>query len=189
MKVIKSTLLISSIMLMTILLAGCGFHLRQPVTFNPQLQTLYIATKQPNSPFIQVLKRTLLANDLKIADTPKEATATLNILNIDETTALTSLRGGGSAGQYTARATITFSVTSSNGKILLPASTVTHSSHYSSNATQILSSKTQSQDLISTMQTQLANLIINQLASINHQPAASKTPTTTHLPAKSITAY
>ena len=166
MKAMKPLLAISLLISLITLLSACGFHLRQPITFSPQLQTIYITTTEPNSAFIQVLKRTLLANGLKLTDKANSATATLHVLNIQEANQLTSLRGGGSAGQYTSSATITFSVTNAKGQVLLPPNTVSQSSEYSSNATQVLSSSSQSQELISQMQQDLADKIINQLAAI-----------------------
>lgn len=166
MKPIKTLCAASLLIGLIMALTACGFHLRRPVTFNSQLETIYISTTEPNSAFIQTLKRTLLANGLKLTTNPDTATAILHILNIQETNQLTSLRGGGSAGEYTSSATITFSVTNADGQTLLAPNTVTQSSNYSSNATQVLSSGTQSQELISQMQQNLADKIISQLTAI-----------------------
>lgn len=172
MKRLITIFCMTSLMLATLLLAGCGFHLQRPLTFTPQVKQLYIQTSQPYSSFIQSLKRTLTANELHITHTAKSASATLNIIKIHESNGLSALSGGGSAGQYTTRLSITFSVVNAKGKVLLPANTLSQSSSYSSNATQVLSSVHQSQSLLAQMESSLSQQIVSQLAAI--QPAKPK---------------
>lgn len=172
MKTIKTVLFTATLCAMISLLTACGFHLRKQAIFSEQIKILYITTAQPNSPFIQTLKRELLANNFKLVSQQEQATAILEIISINESNELSSLMGGGSAGQYTVSTDVTFKVDSTKGKSLLPSNTVSQSSLYSSNATQILSSDSQEKDLIAQMQQSLANKIIKQLETI---PTTSST--------------
>lgn len=150
-----------------LLLAGCGFHLRGILNLAPQLNNTYIQSDAPNSKFTQILKRLLIANHINVVDSPAQATAILKLSNVSSTNALTSLSGGAEAGQYTLYGSVQFSVIDAQTKqVLIPPRLVENTTTFSSNATQALSTQAQINDLMNTLQNEIAQNIVNQLAKI-----------------------
>ncbi len=147
-------------------LTACGFHLRQPQTFSPQLQSVYLNASTPNDPFTQTLMRTLIANNVTVVSDPKQASATINILNIQSGS--TMMAGGGMniSGAYVASLTVNFSVVAHDGTVLIPPRSVQQSQNFMSNATQVLSGASTVNQLTSQMDQSLADQIMNQLAKI-----------------------
>ena len=157
------------ILLATLLLASlsaCGFHLREPQTFSPQLETIYISTSTPNDPFIQTFIRTLIANNVNLVSDPKQASATINILNIQSGSTMMASGGMNISGAYVASLTINFSVIARNGKVLITPRSVQQSQNFMSNATQVLSGASMVNQLTSQMDQNLADQIMLQLSKI-----------------------
>ena len=154
------------ILLLSLSLAACGFHLRKSQPLIPELSVVYIQTSTPNDPFIQVLSRLLLANGVQLTAAPHFASSTLNIISIQQNNSLGALQGAAEAGQYVTSLTINFSVTDSSGHVLLAPTSITRSATYSNNATQILSANSMANQLTAQIQQQLAQAILQQLASI-----------------------
>ncbi len=154
------------ILTFSISLSACGFHLRTPQTFSPELANVYISTGTPNDPFIQTLTRTLLANNVNVVTNPKQANSTINILGIQSGS--TMMAGGGLniSGAYVASLTVNFSVTNRAGTVLIPPRAVQQSQNFMSNATQVLSGTSMVNQLTSQMDQNLANQIMLQLSKI-----------------------
>ncbi|MDF2530212.1 MAG: hypothetical protein K0Q57_1092 [Gammaproteobacteria bacterium] len=165
---------LACMMLLSLGIAACsGFHLRQSQPLIPELSVVYIQTTTPNDPFIQVLSRWLLANGVQLTDDPHFASSTLKIINIEQDNTLNALQGASEAGQYVASLTVSFSVIDSSGHVLIAPSVVSRKSYYSNNATQVLSSNSMAGQLTTQLQQQLAQAILQQLASIPSPGAAS----------------
>ena len=154
-------------LILTLSLNACGFHLREPQTFSPELATVYISTSTPNDPFIQTFTRTLIANNVNLTPYPKQASAIIHILNI--TSGSTMMAGGGLniSGAYVASLTVTFSVTNRSGQILIAPRAVQQSQNFMSNATQVLSGSSTVNQLTSQMDQSLADQIMLQLSKIS----------------------
>jgi LPS-assembly lipoprotein len=152
------------IILATILLAGCGFHLRKVEVMPKNLSSIYIQTSKPNDQFIQVLQRLLKANHIRIATSSNTAEAILNVTSIQKQNQLDSLTGSAEAGLYSIIEEIKFNVTTQKGIQILPSTTVESKRYYNSNATQILSANAKSEQLTRSMRIQLAQSVLDQLA-------------------------
>lgn len=162
MKVFCRFLLLACILV----LSGCGFALRQPASFTPVLQNLYINTSTPNDPFVQNLERVLVANNVDVVQDPKQATATLNIISITNSNTMTANGGISVSGFYTAYLTVQFSVTDNKGHYLIEPNSLQQSQEFTSNATQVLSGNLMASQLSSQMNQAIAEGIINQLAAV-----------------------
>ncbi len=147
-------------------LSACGFHLREPQVFAPELQTMYVNTTTPNDPFVQTLNRVLMANNVDLVSNSKQAKSTLNLLSIATSNTMMASGGVNVSGSYQAYLTVVFSVLGQNGKVLIPATSLQQSQNFMSNATQVLSGNSTAMQLTSQMQESLAQSIVNQLAKI-----------------------
>jgi LPS-assembly lipoprotein len=164
---------ISLVLILSLSLTACGFHLRKTQPLIADLQVIYIKTSTPNDPFIQILSRWLIANDVQLTTDPKFASSTLNIINIQQSSNINALQGAAEAGQYVTTMTVSFDVKNSNGRVLIAPTTMTRSAYYSNNATQILSSNATANQLAVQLQQQLAQSILQQLSSVKAPTSSS----------------
>ncbi len=155
-----------AVALLLLSLSACGFHLRKPQVFAPELQTMYMNTTTPNDPFVQTLNRVLMANNVDLVSDPKQAKSTLNLVSISTSNTMMSTGGINVSGSYQAYLTVVFNVVGQNGKMLIPSTSIQQSQNFMSNATQVLSGNTTATQLANQMQEALAQNIVNQLAKI-----------------------
>lgn len=148
------------------MLTACGFHLRGVEKLSPELNNLYIQSKNPNGQMVQTLQRLLLANKIQLAANQTDASSTLKIINVNSTQQATSLIGGGQAITYTITNTVTFSILNTNQKVIYGPTTVRAMQNYSSNASQALTSAHKARVLTTQLQKNLANQILQQLTNV-----------------------
>lgn len=160
---------ILGILTVTLLLTACGFALRQPPNFAPDLQNMYITTNlvNANSPFMQTLTEMLEANGVNLVDNPKEANSTLNIISVQTTNSMVSGGGVNVSGFYSAHLSVQFSLTDSQGKYIVSPTSIQQSQNFTSNATQVLSGSLTATQLTNQMNQVIVQEIINQLAKVS----------------------
>jgi len=163
-----------------LLLTGCGFHLRKGITLTHIVQPIYIHASAPNSTLVQLIENQLKANDIALTSSRQAAKLILNISKIQSNTQLTSLRGGSQSGQYTVTISVTINAIDINGRALIKPNTITQQSTYSSNETQTLSSNYTSSTITNSMQQNLANQVLLQIAAIDRDTNPHLRPTNTH---------
>lgn len=88
------------VLMLSLLLAACGFHLRGQEAFVLPFKTLYVQSPNDYTPFINALKIAIETNDVKIADTPDQAELTLQIVSETQDRQILSLSGAGRVLQY-----------------------------------------------------------------------------------------
>lgn len=153
-----------------LLLSACGFALRQPHNFAPLLQTIYISTTLPATPndsFVQELERSLIANNVRVVNSPGQATAILNILSDETSNTMVAAGAVNASGFYTAYLTVQFAVEDKAGHYLIQPSTIQRNQPFSSNATQVLSANLTASQLAAEMEHSIAEELINQLTKIS----------------------
>jgi LPS-assembly lipoprotein len=88
-------------LMLSLLLAACGFHLRGQSAFALPFQKLYVKSANEYAPFIIELKNALQTNSVQITDTPNQAQLTLQIVSEVADKQILSLSGAGQVLQYT----------------------------------------------------------------------------------------
>ncbi len=89
------------VLMLSLLLAACGFHLRGQNAFTLQIQKLYVKSPNEYAPFIIELKNAIQANGTQITDTPDQAQLTLQIVSEVADKQILSLSSAGQVLQYT----------------------------------------------------------------------------------------
>ncbi|MDQ3268448.1 MAG: hypothetical protein M3P47_06995, partial [Pseudomonadota bacterium] len=97
----RTNLLILPLLILTLLLTACGFHLRgQGGAFTFPFQTLYILSPNANAPFIVDLKRVVQLYNVKLADSSANAQLTLHIVSETMSKQILSLSDAGRVREY-----------------------------------------------------------------------------------------
>ena len=88
------------VLMFTLLLGACGFHLRGQGAFALPFQRLYVQSANDYAPFIAELKRAIEANSVEITDSPEQAQLTLQIFSEVADRQILSLSGGGRVREF-----------------------------------------------------------------------------------------
>ncbi|NCX93608.1 MAG: hypothetical protein EBX40_02905 [Gammaproteobacteria bacterium] len=147
--------------------AGCGFHPRQPLVLAPDLENMYIDSKNPNGTLVQALIQELHANDVYVSKTPQIASAILRITQSNQANQATGFIGASQASIYTLTNSVTFEVIARDGTKLYGPVTLRASQDYSTNATQSLSNDYVVRNKTEALNVELARQILNRLTQVN----------------------
>lgn len=96
----RTNLLILPLLILTLLLAACGFHLRGQGGFTFPFQTLFILSPNANAPFIIDLKRAVQLYNVKLVDSSENAQLTLHIVSETMSKQILSLSDAGRVREY-----------------------------------------------------------------------------------------
>jgi LPS-assembly lipoprotein len=151
--------------LFTLLLTSCGFHLREPVPLAPPLQSMYIQTQDPYSPFIRNLKQYLKMSGVRLAHTPQEAKTILNIMEEGTTQDLLSINSSQQTRQYSLKYSVIFEILSAQGKAYLSPQSLIETRTLTLQSNQVLAGSNQAALLYQDMRRAIAYNIMNRLAS------------------------
>lgn len=156
------------IVLATLLLSGCGFHLRG--AYSLPFDTLYIA--QPETSELRaVIKRNIEAStQTRVVGTAKEAQATLVILGDAPLKRILSLNSAGRVREYQLTRTFTFRVVDTAGKEYLPRSTVIISRDMTFDDSAVLAKEAEEVLLWRDIQNDLVQQLMRRLAAAKPRP-------------------
>jgi len=111
-------------LLALVLVSGCGFKLRGQVELPPAMHITYIKVNRPAGTPPGTLERTLesflKANGVTVTTDPKQATATLEIVNQEQTSRTVGATRTGTSRLYTLTYNVDYRVVLPDGKTLLP---------------------------------------------------------------------
>jgi LPS-assembly lipoprotein len=88
------------VLMLSLLLAACGFHLRGQGAFAMPFQKLYVQSANDYAPFINDLKSAFQRNHVQITDTPEQAQLTLQIVSEAAGKQILSLNAAGRVIEY-----------------------------------------------------------------------------------------
>lgn len=153
------------IVLLASILAGCGFHLRGPITLPPSYQTVFIQSDQPYNDLALQLRQALYEAGAKTMPTPDNAQLDIVIINENQTAFISSIASNSQISVSTVKYSVQFKVTDANNQVLLGPRTVTTSRTYSQNTNQLLSVTNNLNILQHYMRADIVRQIIDQISA------------------------
>lgn len=152
------------ILALATLMAGCGFHLRGKIDLPPHLNTYFV--KGTDAQLRAQLEDALVFSGADIVDDETQADAILDLIDIAFVRQVKSLDNRGLATGYELRYSVKFKMEETAGKVLLEESTISLSRALSFDSTQILQAENEQQFLREDMQREMAQRILQRLATI-----------------------
>lgn len=152
-------------LLFTLLLTGCGFHLRGYEPLPPQLHILYLETSAPFSPFNKQLRQTLRSMGICFVTCVAKAPITLQLLDESFSQTTTSVSSGGQVTTYLLTQTISYQLKDLRGNILQGPQCVSTSRSYSISSSQILGDTSALENLRMEMERDVVYQLLNHLRS------------------------
>ena len=142
-------------------LTACGFHIRSTADIPPQLKTLYLSSADKHSALAPLLKQNLKELGVNVVNLPQDAPVTLAILSENFSQTKTILGTAQTLNSVNMYYTVTFAVTRNDHKSLASPITLTTTTSYLQNASQILGDTT----MLPSYQQELIRNMISQILS------------------------
>ncbi len=151
----------------TLLLAGCGFGLRQPVNF--AFSSLYSGVA-PNSPMGVELKRQLQASGelqyITESARRQEAQAVLDILSEQRVKTVVGVSATGQVREFQLRLILRFRLRTPQGKELIPETELVQQRAMSFDEAFVLAKEAEEAMLYRNMQGEMVQQILRRLAAV-----------------------
>jgi LPS-assembly lipoprotein len=151
------------VLMLTLLLGACGFHLRGQGAFALPFQMLYVKSANDYAPFITELKRAIEVNGVQITDTPDQAQLTLQIVSEVTDRQILSLSGGGRVREYRLQYRISLRAYDQKQQDWLAPEEVTLRRDFSYDDTQVLAKEQEEALLYQNMRSDAVQQILRRL--------------------------
>jgi LPS-assembly lipoprotein len=146
------------------LVASCGFHLRGQA--NLPFESLYVQSAA-TSPFANQVRRAIRSGSAtQLAEDPKQAQATLQIISEVPERAILSLSGSGRVREIQLRYRVTFRVYDSKNLDILPANEILVRRDLTYNDTDILGKEQEEALLYRDMQSDAVQQLVRRLEAV-----------------------
>jgi len=153
------------IVLLVVVVAGCGFHLRGAVSVPPVMQRTLI-TGTDNSPLYYELESALTAAGARVVEGAESATATLVIERERYGRRVLSVDSLGRASEYELSLHIVFSLRGQDGRVIADKEALSVLRDYSFDPDNVLGSSGQEMTLQTEMRRYAARQILRRLQSL-----------------------
>lgn len=156
------------LLLITLMLASCGFHLRGQagMPFN----TLYIKTATPGTVLVNSLSRLLEANKVKMAESDEKADVVLEIVSELSDKQILSLGGDGRVNEFRLSYRVSLRAYDVKHQNWLPAEELVQRRDYSYDDTQVLAKEAEEEVLQQSMRSDMAQQIVRRLSRAKPLP-------------------
>lgn len=154
-----------TICIFTLLLIGCGFHLRGQANLPPQLHHIAIASNTPYSLLASQLRQTLQNMHIAINENPNTAPLTIKLLTDDFNQAATGTGATNQLTNYTLTYTVTYQLLEQHGEALTEPRQIVVNRSFTANNNQMLGSSNEQVLLQQDMRRDAILQILNQLNS------------------------
>lgn len=149
------------LLMAVLLLSGCGFHMRGPT--NLPFDSLYVQAPVASQFAVQLKREVRGSSQTRIADNPKNAAATLQILNEAREKRILSLSVGGRVSEFELIYRVSYRLLDSKNIAMIPAGDIVIRRSFAFNDQQVLSKESEEALLYSDMQTDAVRQLVRRL--------------------------
>lgn len=168
---------LSPLLVLALLLSGCGFHLRQSVALPESMQHIHL-TVNNGGDLQRNLARALRNSGITVEDSSGPGVAELAVPQASFSTDSLSISGGARVTEYSVHYQVKVSVSDSAGRVLLPLQDIQMSREYSYDATNTIGNDAQVQEIQRSLVDDMVQSILFRLqaAAKRADAAAAGTP-------------
>ncbi|MFZ2540564.1 MAG: LPS assembly lipoprotein LptE [Gallionella sp.] len=157
-----------SLLLTTLVLSACGFHLRGQMGM--PFKKLYLDSANPNTHLIGELQRNLKSNRVELVGTAEQAEVVLNIVFEIPDKQILSLGGNGRVSEFRLFYRVSLRAYDRQQKDWIPAEEITLIRDYSYDDTRALAKEAEESLLYQSMRSDMVQQIIRRLSRAKPQP-------------------
>jgi len=155
-----------AVMLSTLLLGACGFHLRGKVSI--PFETIYLQTTNPRTPFISELRRNLESGQVKIVNDADQAELVLDIVSENPEKQVLTLGADGRVNEFRLFYRVSLRAYD-HEKDWIPAEEITLRRDYTYDDTIVQAKEAEENLLYQSMRTDMVQQIIRRLSRAKMQ--------------------
>jgi LPS-assembly lipoprotein len=157
--------LFRAVILVTLLVAGCGFQMQGALIIPPEMARTYISIDDESSQFYRALREQLQAAGVDLVDSAAESTATLSITFDETDQRVLSVSARNVPTEYEVYYTIQYSIADGVQNLLEPRTlTVTRDYTYDS---RLVLGKAREEELMRTAIVEdLVRIVLKQIATL-----------------------
>jgi LPS-assembly lipoprotein len=187
MKFMSRVFKASLLLMCTLVLASCGFHLRGNVALPPGMEQVHI-TAPGNIDLQRRLARSLAASGVTIEDHAATSVAELNVPVSAFSTDTLSVSGQAEVTEYTVRYHVEFEVHDGTGKPIIPRQRIDMSKEFSYDVTNTIGTQAQIDAIHAALNDEMITAIMFRLQAAGRHPgktaaeAAAQAPGSTQEP-------
>jgi LPS-assembly lipoprotein len=156
------------LILSALLLTACSFHLRGQVGM--PFQSIYLIAPNLNSPFVNELRRNLVANKVALANAAEQSDVVLNIASENTEKQVLSLGGDGRVNEYRLIYRVSLRAYNQQQQEWIPAEEMSLRRDFSYDDTQILAKEAEETLLYQSMRTDMVQQIVRRLSRAKPTP-------------------
>jgi LPS-assembly lipoprotein len=165
-RVFKASLLLMS----TLALVACGFHLRQSVALPPGMDRVHV-TVSGNNDLQRMLSRSLAAQGTTVEEHAGTGIAELNVPVAAFSTDTLSVNGAAAVTEYTVRYQVQFDVHDGTGQPIVPRQRIDLSLEFSYDATNTIGTQAQIDAIHASLNDSAVQAIMFRLQAAGRHPA------------------
>lgn len=150
------------ILFVLLFLSACGFHLRGQAGM--QFQSIYLIAPNLNSPFVNELRRNLVANKVTLANTAEQADVVIDIVSENTEKQVLSLGGDGRVNEYRLIYHVSLRAYNHQQQEWIPAEDMMLRRDFSYDDTQILAKEAEEALLYQSMRSDMVQQILRRLS-------------------------
>src|SRR5690606_9977269 len=154
-------------------LSACGWQLRGEGMIPDGLTTLHISSRDPHSPLVTELTRTLKSANVAVANSATEAPYTLVIAAQRSGVRTATVNANARISEQELREEVEFLILDRDGTTLLPRSTVVVERVFEYNENNVLATRDEEQLIRAEMRRDLVNQILNRFRQIKDLDGAA----------------
>ncbi|TKS53681.1 hypothetical protein E4582_02100 [Luteimonas yindakuii] len=162
--------LLPLVLLSTLLLGACGFHLRSALTLPPDLGAVRVVTQDPFSPLRDGLELALRQAGADIVPAATPDVATLNVLSERWAETPLSVDQFGRAQEYSLRYAVVFRLRRADGADLVPQQAVELARDYTSSPSELIGTESERELLGREMRREMVASIVRRIDGASRQP-------------------
>lgn len=159
---------LAGIVVMSFLLAACGFHLRGEAQLPAGMQRISIEGADPLNPLGRDLRKALVRSGAQVVEQAGQASSVLRIGNNRITTDVLSVGGNARASEYTMRYNVEFDVVDIQGVNLLPKQVIELTRDFTFDANQALGIAAEQDLLTQELQRDMVQSILRRIEAMPH---------------------
>ena len=157
-----------TLLLASLLLTACGFHLRGQA--NMPFKTLYLDAANPNTPFITELRRSLETNHVQLVNSSEQADVALKIVYEFTDKQILTLGGGGRVSEFRLTYRLSLRAYDLKQQDWIPAEEMELRRDYSFDDTKTLAKESEETLLFQSMRSDMVQQIVRRLSRSSPQP-------------------
>lgn len=151
------------LLLLSIILAGCGFQLRQSATLPASFGPVKISGIDQYSTVYRSLRNALSQSSIRIvSDSSAQHEITINP---SQERKVLSVNAAGKVSEYELIQRIRYQVSGSDGKTVVPSTNLTFSTYYRVSGSEILGDDREEADLFQRLEERLINQMLDQISA------------------------